>query len=89
MDQQEVMMSEIVVVTNDSDPARLDALAEQLKRIRATVESVDHDNAVIHATAPAAHLGEIRKLPDVVYVRSVFTYADEPAAGADDEQIPR
>jgi hypothetical protein len=94
MQHKDAEMSDIYVVSDDPDPARLDALANTLKTLGCIIESIDRDNAVIEGTAPNDKVKQIEHLPGIKYVRSVFNYvAETPESNAsdkdEDEEIPR
>jgi hypothetical protein len=82
-------MSDFYAVAEDPDPAKLDSLASTLKSLGCTIESIDANEGVIEGDAPIAKIAEIKKLPNVKYVRSVFNYVAETPTEDDEEEIPR
>jgi hypothetical protein len=95
MAHQDAQMSDIVVVIDD--PAAIDSIVEKIKSVGATIESVDHDEGTIEGTLETAKVKDVKAIPGIKYVRSVFNYeADYPVgdprnqdAENCDEDIPR
>ncbi|HTW95646.1 MAG TPA: hypothetical protein VMD30_12665 [Tepidisphaeraceae bacterium] len=100
MKNQEMEVSDIVIVLDEEGCARIDDVVKRLKDLGTSISSVDNDNGVIEGTVDATKLKEIHKFPGVKYVRNVFTYIaelPEPGQGGqaseeedeEEEDVPR
>jgi len=84
---EEVEMTDVVVVFDESADKNIDDLAGQLRQLGLAIESVDGENGVVEGTIESAKLKSLEKVPHVKYVRGVFNYVDEPG-GDEEEDIP-
>lgn len=86
MKHRELEMTDVVVVLDDLTDEQTLQIVEQLKLVGLSVNSVDNDNSVVEGCVEAVRLPDLRKVVNVRYVRSVFTYQSETAAeGASDD----
>jgi hypothetical protein len=79
MGNQEVEMSDVIVVLDELDDDQTQVVVNALKALGMCIESVDNENSVVEGSVATARLGEIKKVQFVRYVRNVFNYEAEQA----------
>jgi len=79
MNHCDAEISDLVVVLKGEYAERQEEAQRLLRGLGMEIRSVDEDNGVVEGSIQSKHLQELKKLPCVEYVRSVFTYvADYP-----------
>ena len=67
----------------------MDAAVESLKKLGLQVCNVNNDEGVIEGSIDTAKVHDLKTVPGVCYVRSVFTYtADYPTGDPRDQDGP-
>jgi hypothetical protein len=88
MSNQEIEMSDVIVVLDELDDDQTQAVVNALKAVGMCVESLDNENSVVEGSVETCKVAEIRLIEHVRYVRNVFNYdaerAIEGAGGTDD-----
>jgi hypothetical protein len=79
MSNQEIEMSDVIVVLDELDDDQTQVVVNALKALGMSVESVDHENSVVEGCVETCKLADIRKIEHVRYVRNVFNYEAEQA----------
>ncbi|MCC6424430.1 MAG: hypothetical protein IT447_13215 [Phycisphaerales bacterium] len=86
MNHCDAEISDLVVVLKGDYAERQDEAEKMLRDAGMQIRSSDQDNGVVEGSIETRHLHELKKLPCVEYVRSVFTYvADYPAGDPRDQ----
>ena len=86
MNHRDAEITDVLVVLDcQGEEAVNDALGK-LKSLGLEVVDVSNDEGVIEGSIDAAKVGDLKSVPGVCYVRSVFTYtADYPAGDPRDQ----
>jgi len=79
MGNQEIEMSDVIVVLDELDDSQTQAVVSALKALGMSVESVDNENSVVEGCVDTCKVADIRKIEHVRYVRNVFNYDAERA----------
>jgi hypothetical protein len=86
MADQDVEITDIVVVFDESAEGSMDDLVAELTQAGVKIETVDRDNGVVEGSIETVKVKPLEKLPHVKYVRGVFNYLSE--ASDPDAPIP-
>jgi hypothetical protein len=86
MADQDIEITDIVVVFDECADGSLDDLVAELTKAGVEIENVDRDNNVVEGSIETAKVKPLEKLPHVKYVRGVFNYLSE--ASDPDAPIP-
>jgi hypothetical protein len=66
--------SEVVIMLEELTTEQTARVVEQLKEAGLEVSLVDDDRSVVEGTIEASKAHDLKSLPSVRYVRTVFTY---------------
>lgn len=89
MNHHDADVAEVIVVLSDQGQQQVEGAVTRLKERGLEVVDVNVDEGVVEGSCDAAKVSELKKVPGVSYVRSVFTYvADYPAGDARDQDGP-
>jgi hypothetical protein len=67
-------LSEVVVMLEELTTEQTNQVVEQLKSAGLEVSRVDDDRSVVEGTIEACKAHDLKHVPSVRYVRTVFTY---------------
>lgn len=81
MANQEIEITDVVVVLDELDDATTEQVVKKLKEMGLCVETVDNDNSVVEGSIDTHRLHDLKKIEHVRYVRQVFSYLAENASG--------
>ena len=66
--------SEVVIMLEELSTEQTARVVEQLKEAGLEVSRVDDDRSIVEGTIDATKAHDLKSLPSVRYVRTVFTY---------------
>jgi len=90
MNHRDAEISDLVVVLKGDYADRQEEAERMLRGVGMEIRSVDEENGVVEGSIEAGRLLELKQLPCVEYVRSVFTYvADYPPGDPRDQDGPQ
>jgi hypothetical protein len=79
MNHHDAEITDVVIVLEGQSAAHIDESIAKFKSLGLEVVDVNPEEGVIEGNIDTARVGELKKVPGVSYVRSVFTYvADYP-----------
>ena len=86
MNHHDAEISDVVVVLDEEGQNTAETIIGRLKELGMEVASINCDEGVIEGSIDAGRVNEIKTVPGVAYVRSVFTYtADYPCGDPRDK----
>ena len=86
MNHHDADIADVIIVLADQGQQAVDGAVNHLKEFGLEVVDVNVDEGVIEGSCDANKVGELKKVPGVNYVRSVFTYtADYPPGDPRDQ----
>jgi hypothetical protein len=89
MNHHDAEITDVVIVLEDKSSCSIDESISKCKALGLEVVDVNVDECVIEGSIDAARVGELKKVPGVSYVRSVFSYtADYPSDDPRDKDGP-
>lgn len=71
MDQS---ISEVIIVLDKAFEDRMNEAVEQLRGAGVHIDTTDDDSSVVEGEIDTGRLADLKKLPCVDYVRTVFSY---------------
>ena len=79
MNHHDAEIADVVIVLNQQGQEPLDAAIGRLKALGLEIVDTNPDEGVVEGSIDADKVHDLKKVPGVSYVRSVFTYtADYP-----------
>jgi hypothetical protein len=81
MANQEIEITDVVVVLDELDDPTTEQVVIKLKGIGLCVETVDNDNSVVEGSIDTNRMHDLKKIEHVRYVRQVFSYLAENGSG--------
>src|SRR5580704_8088989 len=72
MNHHDAEITDVVIVLEDKSSCSIDESITRLKALGLEVVDVNVDECVIEGSIDTAQVGELKKVPGVSYVRSVF-----------------
>src|SRR3954447_1409558 len=89
MNHHDAEITDVVVVLDGEGSKSIDSAIATLKKLGLEVCTVRNDEGVIEGSIDTAKVHELKAVPGVCYVRSVFTYtADYPTGDPRDKDGP-
>ena len=89
MNHHDAEITDVVVVLDGQGSKSIDAAIASLKKLGLEVSTVNNNEGVIEGSIDTAKVHDLKAVPGVCYVRSVFTYtADYPAGDPRDKDGP-
>ena len=86
MNHHDADIAEVIVVLAEQGQAPVDSAVTKLKGCGLEVVDVNVEEGVVEGSCDASKVSDLKKVPGVSYVRSVFTYtADYPAGDPRDQ----
>jgi hypothetical protein len=88
MNHHDAEMTDVVVVLDCKDPESVDAATKGLKELGLSVSDVNREAGVIEGSIESNHVPQLKNVPGVTYVRSIFSYtADFPVGDPRDKDL--
>jgi hypothetical protein len=89
MNHHDAEITDVVVVLDGQGGKSIDAAVASLKQLGMEVGSINNGEGVIEGSIDTAKVHDLKAVPGVCYVRSVFSYvADYPAGDPRDKDGP-
>jgi hypothetical protein len=89
MNHHDAEITDVVVVLDGQGAKALDSAVDSLKKLGLEVSTVNNDEGVIEGSIDTSKVNDLKAVPGVCYVRSVFTYtADFPTGDPRDQDGP-
>ncbi|HXE55259.1 MAG TPA: hypothetical protein VN541_19705 [Tepidisphaeraceae bacterium] len=89
MSHHDAEISDVYVVLDGKGQEAVEGALGTLRACGLEVVDVNHDEGVVEGSIDASKVSDLKKLPGVCYVRSVFTYtADFPTGDPRDKDGP-
>ena len=86
MNHQDAEITDVVVVLDGDGVKAIDSAVEKFKGMGMEICSVNNEGGVIEGSIDTAKVHDLKSVPGVCYVRSVFTYtADFPTGDPRDQ----
>jgi hypothetical protein len=86
MNHHDAEIADVVIVLSDQGQVPLDDAIDRLKAVGLEIVDTNPDEGVVEGSIQADKVHDLKKVPGVSYVRSVFTYtADYPEGDPRDQ----
>lgn len=89
MNHHDAEITDVVVVLDENGVKAIDAAVEAFKGMGMEICAVKNDGGVVEGSIDSAKVHDLKSVPGVCYVRSVFSYtADYPPGDPRDKDGP-
>ena len=88
MNHHDAEITDVVVVFDCKGQEAVEAAMTRLKEMGLSISDVNHDEGVVEGSIESERVPQLKTVPGVAYVRSVFTYtADYPVGDPRDKDL--